>query len=54
MWDADALRRVKSKSRKKSQAKGLPFTTLVIAVALVVVFVGGLFYLVHNKKSDRF
>lgn len=50
MWDADALRRVKSKSRKKSQAKGLPFTTLVIAVALVVVFVGGLFYLVHNKK----
>ncbi|EBX6937107.1 cell division protein FtsN, partial [Salmonella enterica subsp. enterica serovar Bareilly] len=44
--------RKKSKSRKKSQAKGLPFTTLVIAVALVVVFVGGLFYLVHNKKSQ--
>ncbi|OBU11851.1 cell division protein FtsN [Morganella psychrotolerans] len=43
--------RKKSKSRKKGQAKGLPFTTLVIAAALVILFVGGLFYLVHNKKN---
>ncbi|MDC9604061.1 cell division protein FtsN [Xenorhabdus griffiniae] len=43
--------RQKSTSKKKNQAQGLPKTTLAVAVALVVMFIGGLYFIVHNKQE---
>lgn len=46
--------RKKGKTRTKSKAKkGLPTTTLVVAVALVVIFIGGLYFLVSGKKTQE-
>jgi len=52
----DYVARGRSSARKKSKGKskkaqGLPMTTLVVAVAIVVLFVGGLFYITQNKKD---
>ncbi|MBD2809321.1 cell division protein FtsN [Xenorhabdus sp. Vera] len=44
--------RQKSTGKKKNQSQGLPKTTLAVAVALVVVFIGGLYFIVQNKKES--
>ncbi|MDX7986444.1 cell division protein FtsN [Xenorhabdus sp. 12] len=44
--------RKKSTGKKKNQSQGLPKTTLAVAVALVIMFIGGLFFIVHNKKES--
>ncbi|MGG4610082.1 cell division protein FtsN [Providencia sp. Me31A] len=56
MAQKDYVARGRSSARKKSKGKskksqGLPMTTLVVAVAIVVLFVGGLFYITQNKKD---
>ncbi|MTC60689.1 cell division protein FtsN [Providencia rustigianii] len=56
MAQKDYVARGRSSARKKSKGKskkaqGLPMTTLVVAVAIVVLFVGGLFFITHNKKE---
>lgn len=54
MAQKDYVARGRSSARKKGKGKkaqGLPITTLVVAVAIVVLFVGGLFYITHNKKD---
>ncbi|WP_099111249.1 MULTISPECIES: cell division protein FtsN [Xenorhabdus] len=45
--------RKKGSGKKKNQAKGLPKTLLVIAVALVVTFIGGLYFIVHTKHESE-
>ncbi|MDX7991964.1 cell division protein FtsN [Xenorhabdus littoralis] len=42
----------KSTGKKKNQAQGFPKTTLAVAVALVVIFIGGLYFIVHSKKES--
>ncbi|PHM39537.1 cell division protein FtsN [Xenorhabdus mauleonii] len=44
--------RKKSTGKKNNQSQGLPKTTLAVAVALVIMFIGGLFFIVHNKKES--
>ncbi|WP_416776994.1 cell division protein FtsN [Xenorhabdus budapestensis] len=44
--------RRKGTGKKKNQAQGLPKTTLAIAVALVVTFIGGLYFIVHTKNES--
>lgn len=56
MAQKDYVARGRASARKKSKGKskkaqGLPITTLVVAVAIVGLFVGGLFYITHNKKD---
>ncbi|HHR6307567.1 TPA: cell division protein FtsN [Providencia alcalifaciens] len=56
MAQKDYVARGRSSARKKSKGKskkaqGLPLTTLLVAVAIVVLFVGGLFFITHNKKD---
>ncbi len=56
MAQKDYVARGRSSARKKGKGKGkkaqgLPITTLVVAVAIVILFVGGLFYITHNKKE---
>ncbi|WP_275075530.1 cell division protein FtsN [Providencia rettgeri] len=56
MAQKDYVARGRSAARKKGKGKskkaqGLPMTTLVVAVAIVALFVGGLFYITHNKKD---
>ncbi|MBD2795615.1 cell division protein FtsN [Xenorhabdus sp. 18] len=45
--------RRKNTGKKKNQVQGLPKTTLAVAVALVVTFIGGLYFIVHNKQEER-
>ncbi|MEQ1975623.1 MULTISPECIES: cell division protein FtsN [unclassified Xenorhabdus] len=45
--------RQKSTGKKKNQAQGLPKTTLAVAVALVVMFIGGLYFIAHNKQEEN-
>ncbi|PHM62340.1 cell division protein FtsN [Xenorhabdus ishibashii] len=45
--------RRKSTGKKKNQSQGLPKTTLAVAVALVVMFIGGLYFIVHNKQEGN-
>ncbi|EJD6083105.1 MULTISPECIES: cell division protein FtsN [Providencia] len=56
MAQKDYVARGRSSARKKGKGKskkaqGLPMTTLVVAVVIVVLFVGGLFYITQNKKD---
>ncbi|WP_272522220.1 cell division protein FtsN [Providencia sp. PROV202] len=56
MAQKDYVARGRSSARKKGKGKskkaqGLPLTTLIVAVAIVVLFVGGLFFITHNKKE---
>ncbi|MEQ1969317.1 cell division protein FtsN [Xenorhabdus nematophila] len=44
--------RQKSTGNKKNQSQGLPKTTLAVAVALVVMLIGGLYFIVHSKKES--
>ncbi|WP_340621436.1 cell division protein FtsN [Xenorhabdus siamensis] len=44
--------RRKGTGKKKNQTQGLPKTTLAIAVALVVTFIGGLYFIVHTKNES--
>ncbi len=44
--------RRKGTGKKKNQDQGLPKTTLAVAVALVVIFIGGLYFIAHNKKES--
>ncbi|ELX8379927.1 cell division protein FtsN [Providencia vermicola] len=44
--------RRKTSKGKSKKAQGLPITTLVVAVGIVVLFVGGLFYITQNKKES--
>ncbi|EKT61240.1 cell division protein FtsN [Providencia sneebia] len=43
-------RRKNSKGKKK-KTQGLPMATLIVAVAIVVLFVGGLYFITQNKKD---
>ncbi|NMP29469.1 cell division protein FtsN [Rahnella sp. SAP-1] len=45
-------RRKKSTSRKKSSSPMIPKTMVVFAVAVVVVFIGGLYFITHNKSEE--
>ncbi|MDC9592772.1 cell division protein FtsN [Xenorhabdus sp. IM139775] len=45
--------RRKSTGKKKNQAQGFPKTPLAIAMALVVTFIGGLYFIVHNKQESN-
>lgn len=45
--------RRKSTGKKKNQSQGLPKTTLAVAVALVAIFIGGLYFIVHNKQEEN-
>ncbi len=45
--------RRKSTGKKKNQAQGLPKTTLAVAVALVVIFIGGLYFIVVHNKQEK-
>lgn len=57
MAQKDYVARGRSTARRKTskgkakKAQGLPITTLVVAVAIVALFVGGLFYITQNKKE---
>ncbi|OCQ54362.1 Cell division protein FtsN [Photorhabdus australis subsp. thailandensis] len=44
--------RRKNTDRKKHQIQGLPKTTLAVAIALVVIFIGGLYFITHNKQES--
>ncbi|OVZ96622.1 cell division protein FtsN [Yersinia vastinensis] len=44
--------RRKSTSRKKRSAPAVSKTVMALAVALLVVFVGGLYFITHNKPGD--
>lgn len=46
-----ARRKKTTKSKSKKVAKGLPLTTLIAAIAIVALFVGGLYFITHNKKE---
>ncbi|PHM38619.1 cell division protein FtsN [Xenorhabdus innexi] len=45
--------RKKGSGKKKKQAKGLPKTLLVIAVALIVTFISGLYFITHTKHKNE-
>ncbi|MGH1596596.1 cell division protein FtsN [Yersinia proxima] len=44
--------RRKSTSRKKRSAPAVSKTVMALAVALLVVFVGGLYFITHNKPGE--
>ncbi|RJF52616.1 cell division protein FtsN [Serratia inhibens] len=44
--------RRKTPSRKKSSSPKVSKTVLALAVALVVIFIGGLYFITHNKADD--
>ncbi|PJE87096.1 cell division protein FtsN [Yersinia mollaretii] len=44
--------RRKSPSRKKRSSPAISKTVVALAVALLVVFVGGLYFITHNKPGD--
>lgn len=44
--------RRKSTSRKKRSAPAVSKTVVALAVALLVVFVGGLYFITHNKSGE--
>ncbi len=44
--------RRKNNDKKKYQSQGLPKTTLAVAVALVVIFIGGLYFITHNGQES--
>ncbi|MQL49742.1 cell division protein FtsN [Photorhabdus khanii] len=44
--------RRKNTDKKKYQSQGLPKTTLAVAVALVVIFIGGLYFITHNGQEN--
>lgn len=44
--------RRKSTSRKKRSAPAISKTVVALAVALLVVFVGGLYFITHNKPGE--
>ncbi|CNH88290.1 cell division protein FtsN [Yersinia thracica] len=44
--------RRKSPSRKKRSAPAISKTVVALAVALLVVFVGGLYFITHNKPGE--
>ncbi|MEQ5326091.1 SPOR domain-containing protein [Proteus sp. fly-1008] len=46
-----ARRKKTTKSKSKKAAKGLPLTTLITAIAIVALFIGGLYFITHNKKE---
>ncbi|MBJ2109872.1 SPOR domain-containing protein [Proteus terrae] len=46
-----ARRKKTTKSKSKKAAKGLPLTTLIAAIAIVALFIGGLYFITHNKKE---
>lgn len=58
MAQKDYVARGRSSARRKTskgkakKAQGSPMTTLVVAVGIVVLFVGGLFYITQNKKES--
>jgi cell division protein FtsN len=44
--------RRKSTNRKKNSAPAISKTVMALAVALLVVFVGGLYFITHNKPGE--
>ncbi|MEH0834646.1 cell division protein FtsN [Pectobacterium cacticida] len=44
--------RRKTTSRKKSQASGASKTMIALAVAILVTFAGGLYFIAHNKPEE--
>lgn len=58
MAQKDYVARGRSPARRKTskgkakKTQGLPITTLVAAIAVVALFVGGLFYITQNKKES--
>ncbi|MFS1538741.1 MAG: SPOR domain-containing protein [Candidatus Phlomobacter fragariae] len=56
MAQRDYVRRGRTTSRKnkhsgkKKSNQGLPKTTLAVAIAIVVIFIGGLYYITQNKR----
>lgn len=46
-----ARRKKTTKSKGKKTTKGLPLTTLIVAIAIVALFIGGLYFITHNKKE---
>ncbi len=42
--------RRKKSSPKKKKTQGLPKTTLAVAIAIVLIFIGGLYFISQNKK----
>ncbi|MCW7549411.1 cell division protein FtsN [Photorhabdus sp. APURE] len=44
--------RRKNTDKKKYQTQGLPKATLAVAVALVIIFIGGLYFITHNKQES--
>ncbi|WP_109392125.1 cell division protein FtsN [Proteus cibi] len=46
-----ARRKKTTKSKSKKAAKGLPLTTLIATIAIVALFIGGLYFITHNKKE---
>ncbi|OJT36121.1 cell division protein FtsN [Serratia plymuthica] len=44
--------RRKTPSRKKSSSPKVSKTVLALAVALLVIFIGGLYFITHNKPDD--
>ncbi len=44
--------RRKNTDKKKYPSQGLPKTTLAVAVALVVIFIGGLYFITHNRQES--
>ncbi|MCW2257181.1 cell division protein FtsN [Providencia alcalifaciens] len=58
MAQKDYVARGRSSARRKTskgkakKTQGLPITTLVAAIAVVALFVGGLFYITQNKKES--
>ncbi|MCG8156029.1 cell division protein FtsN [Brenneria goodwinii] len=45
-------RRKKTTSRRKSNASGLSKTMIALAVAVLVTFAGGLYFIAHNKPAE--
>ncbi|OTA14813.1 cell division protein FtsN [Xenorhabdus vietnamensis] len=43
--------RRKNTGKKKNQAQGLSKTTLAVAAVLMVMFIGGLYFIAHNQKE---
>ena len=46
-----ARRKKTTKNKSKKAAKGLPLTTLIAAIAIVALFIGGLYFITHDKKE---
>ncbi|HEY0210950.1 cell division protein FtsN [Acerihabitans sp.] len=45
-------RRKKTNSRKKRSSSGISKTMIALAVALLITFVGGLYFIAHNKTEE--